>query len=130
MREAKETRPDTAIPGRAKMEAETGQATTSNTDSITQAAVGQSFRISDLLLHGQENAISMRHIKAITGMKGRAIRKMIETERRQGIPVLSDNISGYFLPKDEGEKDRFVKSMQHRAGEILKSAAAIERGEQ
>lgn len=128
MRETKKTRPDTAIPGRAKMEAETGQATTSNTDSTTQAAVGQSFRISDLLLHGQENAIPLRHIKAITGMKGRAVRRMIEEERRQGIPVLSNCVSGYFIPANESEKERFVRSMTHRAHEILKSAAAIEQG--
>lgn len=84
--------------------------------------------IADLLLQGQENAIPLRQLKAVTGMKGRTIRKMIESERRRGIPVLSDNVGGYFLPADEGEKERFVKSMQHRAGEILKSAAAIERG--
>lgn len=84
--------------------------------------------IADLLLQGQENAIPLRQLKAVTGMKGRTIRKMIESERRRGIPVLSDNVGGYFLPADEGEKEQFVKSMQHRAGEILKSAAAIERG--
>lgn len=82
----------------------------------------------NLLLQRQENAIPLRQLKAITGMKDRTIRNTIESERRRGIPVLSDNVGGYFLPADEGEKERFIKSMQHRAGEILKSAAAIERG--
>ena len=85
--------------------------------------------IADFLLHGQENAIPLRHLKAVTGMKGRAIRKMIERERRRGIPVLSDNVGGYFLPEKEEEREQFIKSMQHRAEEILKSAAAIERAE-
>lgn len=84
--------------------------------------------IADLLLQGQENAIPLRHLKTTTGMTGRAIRKQIEGERRRGIPVLSDNVGGYFLPANEEEREQFVKSMRHRANEILKSAAAIERG--
>lgn len=88
----------------------------------------QSFCIANLLLVGQENALSAKHLVSITGMSNRAVRKQIEVERRQGIPILADNQTGYYLPANEDEQERFINSMRHRAGEILKSAAAIEKG--
>lgn len=54
---------------------------------------------------------------------------MIETERRQGIPILSDNVRGYFLPGNSAERDRCVRSLRRRAGEIEATAAAIEHAE-
>ena len=68
-------------------------ATTSNTQSTT--ALGT---ISRLLLHGQANALPRRELEALTGLDGRTVRLMIEQERRAGVPVLSDNARGYFLP--------------------------------
>lgn len=50
---------------------------------------------------------------------------MIAAERLHGVPVLSDNSSGYFLPGDEIERAQFVRSMRHRAGEILRVADAV-----
>ena len=87
-----------------------------------------SMLIADLLLEGQENAIPLRQLKAMTGRRGRNLRRQIEGERRRGILILSDNVGGYLLPANEGERERFVRSMRHRAGEILKSTEAIERG--
>ena len=121
-------RPGTAIPGRAVENGtacETAHASTKN-DTIS-AADSQTFRVSDLLLSGAENAVSRRDLMSMTGMSDRELRLMIESERRQGIPILSDCIHGYFLPGDSSERDRCVKSMRHRAGEILRSAAAIEK---
>jgi hypothetical protein len=63
----------------------------------------------------------------MTGLDGRTIRAMIATERRAGIAVLSDNATGYYLPANEEEKARFVRSMRHRAKEILLAADAVER---
>lgn len=53
---------------------------------------------------------------------------MIERERRNGVPILSDNQTGYFLAENDDERDTFVKSMLHRANEIRLTAAAIEKG--
>lgn len=47
-------------------------------------------------------------------------------ERRSGVPILSDNASGYFLPGNSAERAQFVKSMRNRAAEILRTAAAVE----
>lgn len=83
-------------------------------------------KISSLLNYGQENAVNRRYLEAITGLDGRTVRLLIERERRGGMPILSDNSSGYFLPGSELERAAFVCSMKHRAGEIIKTARAIE----
>lgn len=82
--------------------------------------------VSELLLHGQENAVPRRELENLTGWSGRMVRLMIEKERRSGIPILSDNSSGYFLPGNSAERAQFVRSMRNRAAEILKTAQAVE----
>lgn len=82
--------------------------------------------VSELLLHGQENAVPRRELENLTGWSGRMVRLMIEKERRSGIPILSDNSSGYYLPGNSAERAQFVRSMRNRAAEILKTAQAVE----
>ena len=125
----RKTRPGAGTPGRA-MESgsvcETAQPSTQ--EHTTPAAEGQPFRIADLLHPGAENAISRRDLMALTGRSDRELRLKIEAERRHGIPILSDNMHGYFLPGSQAERERCVKSLRRRAGEIMETAAAIERG--
>ena len=83
--------------------------------------------ISSLLMRGQENAIPLRHLTAMTKLDGRAVRAMIAAERLAGVPILSDNSTGYYLPASEDEKARFIRSMKHRAKEIERAAEAIEK---
>lgn len=83
--------------------------------------------IADYLLHGQENAVSLRHLANVTGENSRSVRRKIEAERRRGVPILSDNATGYWLASDQGEIERFARSMRSRAHEILRTAAAVER---
>lgn len=84
--------------------------------------------ISTLLMPGTDNGLTLRDLEALTGQDGRTIRRQIEAERRRGVPILSDNKSGYFLPARDSEKTRFVYSMRGRACEILKTALAVECG--
>ena len=100
----------------------------STTDDTTPAAENQPFRVSDLLLHGQGNALPMRHLKELTGMDSRVIRRQIEAERRRGIPILSDNQHGYWLSDSPAEIKRFSRSMRRRAAEIRLTAMRVERG--
>lgn len=123
----KKARPSVGALGRAKPEAETKQATTSNYDFTTSTPQAQA-KISALLLPGRENAIPRRDLESMTGLDGRTIRLMIERERRAGVPILADNATGYFLPRSEDERAAFVRSMRHRAHEILTTASVIERG--
>lgn len=85
------------------------------------------MKIADLLCYGQANAVPLRDLAGITGLDGRTVRAMISAERRAGAAILSNNQTGYYLPANEEEKARFVRSMRHRAKEILCAADAVER---
>lgn len=74
--------------------------------------------------------LPLRELVRITGYDERKVRQMIAAERRAGIPILSDNQRGYYLPSSDDETRRFCKSMRHRAIEILKTARAVERGKE
>lgn len=85
------------------------------------------MKIADLLRYWQANAVPLRDLAGITGLDGRTVRAMISAERRAGAAILSNNQTGYYLPANEEEKARFVRSMRHRAKEILCAADAVER---
>ena len=85
------------------------------------------MKIADLLRYGQANAVPLRDLAGITGLDGRVVRAMLAAERRAGAAILSDNQTGYYLPANEEEKARFVRSMRHRAKEILCAADAVEK---
>lgn len=85
--------------------------------------------ISALLLPGAGNAVPLRQLAAWTGLDEREVRRAIQRERLAGVPILADNRTGYFLPACEDERAGCVRSMRHRAGQILATADAIESGE-
>ena len=130
MSNTRKTRPGIAVPGRA---VENGTASQTSHASANHSTISptsrQPFRIADLLHPGAENAISRRDLMALTGYKDRELRLLIEAERRQGIPILSDCVGGYFLPASEAERQQCVRSLRRRAKEIEATAAAIERAE-
>ncbi len=101
-------------------------ASVSNPDFTTSESNGQ-VEISKLLGYGPSEAITGRKLADVIGEDTRTVREMIEAERRRGTPILSDCANGYFLPVDEAEAERFVRSMRHRAHQILTTAAAVER---
>ncbi len=119
----KKNRPGVAAPGR-QMELEGfGETTVSMHHHTTDLGL-----IASLLQQGRKNAVNVRYLEAMTGMKNRDVRLLIEKERRGGTPILSDNASGYYLPATPEEIARCVRSMRHRAKEIERTADAIERG--
>lgn len=126
MRKNRKARPGEATPRRAKMEAGTGQATTSTSNSTTGGTTGQAVHIADFLSYGSENGVTLRHLEKLADLPGREVRRQIERERRAGALIISDNQHGYFLTDDPAEAQRFARSMQHRAREILRTARAIE----
>ena len=88
----------------------------------------QQAGIASLLLPGAGNAVPLRRLAALTGMDEREVRRAIQRERLAGVPILADNVHGYFLPGSEEERDACVRSMRCRAGQILAAADAIEEG--
>ena len=85
--------------------------------------------ISRLLMHGAKNGLHLSDLTKMTDRTEREVRMMIHSERRRGVPILSNNRDGYFLPGSDAERAQCVKSLRHRANEILKAASAIERAE-
>lgn len=64
---------------------------------------------------------------ALTGLRDRELRRLIEAERRQGCPILSDNQHGYWLSDDSAEIKKFSQSMRRRAAEIRLTAMRVEK---
>ena len=120
MNTKRNARQDAATSERAK--AETSRA---GKDPHTDFTTGKG-PISRCLLTGQENGLHLQDLVRITGWTEREVRQQIHRERRQHVPILSDNKNGYFLPGTSEERAACVRSMRHRAGEILAAARAIE----
>ncbi len=100
-------------------------------DSLPEKEYSTSVRvasITEFLKPGADNGIHLVELMLLTGADGRTVRKAIESERRRGVPILSDNKSGYFLPTCQTDIDLFIRSMRRRAGEISLTAAAVESG--
>lgn len=122
----KEARPDIAVSERARLDAEAWQAIASNHKSTTVPLSVQAVKIADFLSPGQQNAVPLRYLKDLLHLDGRKVRLMIQAERLAGTPILADNQTGYFLPGNDHERARCVRSMRRRAAEIVKAADAIE----
>lgn len=97
--------------------------------SNTERGGGQAGGIASLLLEGSENGLHLQDLVRLTGEDQRTVRAMIHDERRQGMPILSDCVHGYFLPGSQQECEACVQSLRHRAKEILAAAEAIEGSE-
>ena len=114
----------------------TGAAETGTTGKAPSASIlndntrrggGQAGGIASLLMTGSENGLHLQDLVRLTGEDQRTVRAMIHDERRQGMPILSDCVHGYFLPGSQQECEACVQSLRHRAKEILRAAAAIEK---
>lgn len=126
MKKKENARPEAATSERAKREsAWTGG---NSRSQHTTAADGGQGGITSLLMEGRSNALHLADLVRLTGWPERDVRKAIQRERQRGCPILSDNKSGYFLPGNEQERALCVRSLRHRAHEILRAAACIERG--
>ena len=94
--------------------------------NYTTTQSGGQGTISRLLMEGAGNGLHLQDLVRLTGEDQRTVRKMIHEDRRRGVPILSDNASGYFLPGSQQEREACVQSLRHRAKEILAAAEAIE----
>ena len=114
--EKKSARPVGGTTERARQEKQ--QTSGNSRQHHTTQGPGGQWKISDLLSCGRENAISCRELERLTGLDGRKV-----------APVLADNTTGYYLPAAEHERAACVRSMRHRAAEIMRTAEAIEGAE-
>lgn len=92
---------------------------------------GGSLKISDCLGRGAASAITCRELEQVTGIPGRKIRKLIQGERLQGVPILesSGRNPGYFLPANAEEIRRHYRTELARGRAILKAAGIVKLAE-
>lgn len=82
--------------------------------------------IASVLLRGKENALTRTELSKITGMHWRKVTLSINRERKEGAPILSGTC-GYWLAENQDELRRCVAKLHKRAGEIHKTARALEK---
>lgn len=130
MRKDKKSLVGAATPNQAEETVSAMQAdTTSQNHCTADQEQKQEGFISQFLLAGAGQGLHLRDLVRLTGRTEREVRQMIQAERLRGIPILSNNQDGYFMPGDEAERAAFVRSMRHRADEIHRAAEAVENGE-
>ena len=106
-----------------------GEVRLPDTYSIESRPCVQDASISALLLRGSSNAIPLQHLRAVTGLDGRTIRRMIQAERRSGAAICADNRTGYYLAATLEERESCARSMLARADEVRRTAQAIAAAE-
>ena len=128
MSKNEKARPSAATPERAReIQATTNDQRKSHSYSTADHERKQEGFILQFLLVGAGQGLHLRDLVRITHLSEREVRQMIQAERLRGIPILSNNQDGYFLPGNEAERDAFVRSMRHRADEIHRAAEAVEK---
>lgn len=126
MKGKKESRPGDCGTRTADGTAAYGRAAVPDIHSTT-AAEGRQIQIKDYLLRGAENAVPRHHLRQLTHLSDRELRRRIQEERLLGTPILSSNdAGGYYLPENRAELEHFVRSMRSRAREVEAVAAAVE----
>lgn len=129
MREKKKAAPMDQIGSGEGGQLSFGEVRLPNPDSIMPRPGAQAVSISSLLLRGTANAIPLQHLRAVTGLDGRTIRRMIQAERRSGAAICADNRTGYFLAATLEERESCARSMLARADEVRRTAQAIAAAE-
>lgn len=124
MRDNKKRPGDVAAPLRAEDKRAYCETTPSVKQSTTPRAGGQRS-IADYLSRGRESALTRRELERLTGLAPREVSLAVERERRLGTPILADG-NGYFLPATDDERAACVRSLRHRAREIMTTARALE----
>lgn len=82
--------------------------------------------ISDVLRHGESNAISMDDLSRLMGLSPRAVRKAVEAERLTGKLILSSE-RGYFLPGEGAAGREEIIRFKRRTAARLRTGKALLR---
>ena len=82
------------------------------------------------LLCGSDNPMTAQEIMSVLSLSDpRAVTKIIERERRAGLPICASNDSarpGYFLADSPAELEHYTCSLRHRVKAVSGTLAALE----
>lgn len=131
MKGEKGDRPSVGAPGRPNGSGTCKVPSDPIVQFTTPAPAEQSVKIADFLSKGEAHAIPLRHLRELLHLPARTARLMIRAERLAGTPILESSkaTGGYYLPSNDHERARCVRSMRRRAAEIVRAADAIEGAE-
>ena len=121
------TRLGVAAPKRVKDTRAHCRAATLSDTQFTTAAPGGQRSIAELLAVGAENGLTSRQLSQLTGLDTRTIQARISAERLSGVPICSDTLNGFYMPSNDEEKARCIRSLRRRGIEILRVAEAMNR---
>lgn len=82
----------------------------------------RNFPVMEALSHGKGNAVSAQQLCNVLHYESaRELQKEIARERKAGAVILStcQDSGGYFLPADEPEVRRFIRTLENRANNTL-----------
>jgi len=79
------------------------------------------MNITDYIPNGKANAVTREQLCAMTGLRDRAVRKLIEIARLDGIAIVNaQDGRGYYISDDPEEIRRQMATNESRAMSILK----------
>lgn len=82
------------------------------------------------LLDGRDNPLTCQEITSALGLSDpRAVTKLIERERRAGLPICASNDSklpGYYIACTPGELENYTRSLRRRVKAVSGTLAALE----
>lgn len=77
---------------------------------------------------GRDNAITRQELCRRTGLDDRTVRKLIETARNEGAPILSSShVSGYWQSDDLNEIKRYLNELENRCKSVSRSAQSLRK---
>lgn len=83
------------------------------------------MNIADYIPYGRGNAVTNSYLGSLLGLSRREIEKAVQDARKQGEPIISDNVNGYYMATCQHDIDMFYNSMRHRALEVFRTARAV-----
>lgn len=97
-----------------------------NTTNGSDLSTDVPAKILNFIGAGEENAVHLDELMKLTGMGNRELRKCIETLRRSGAVIIS-NQNGYFQPLRPHEVERYVRQETGRAKSIFHTLKAARK---
>ena len=86
--------------------------------------------LSDVLLHGKDNAIPGRDLVSTLGLKDlRELTQLVERERKVGFPICATTDAkrpGYYITDDPAELAAYIKSLDRRIKNVGETRQRME----
>lgn len=77
--------------------------------------------LTDYLSVGEENAITCKQLSKYLGLSERDITIQINALRKKGELICSNTQSGFWLPADDRDVEKFVRGMQGRIKDMQRA---------